>query len=56
MSRNALGNLANRYRAVLKKCHLLNILAGSCVLPLPQGVGAVDLNTIFDGNGHRGTI
>ncbi len=26
-SRNALGNLANRYRAVLKKCRLLNLLA-----------------------------
>ena len=25
-SRNALGNLANRYRAVLKKCRLLNLL------------------------------
>ena len=56
MSRNALGNLGKRYRAVLKKCYLLNVfgtllLAGSCLLPLPQTVMAADV-TLTQKNIH----
>lgn len=45
LSRNALRNLANRYRAVLKKCRLLNtfgilLLAGCCVVGRGGAVSA----------------
>lgn len=48
LSRNALRNLANRYRAVLKKCRLLNtfgilLLAGCCVVGRGGAVSAEPL-------------
>ena len=48
LSRNALGNLANRYRAVLRKCRLLNtfgilLLAGCCVVGRGGAVSAEPL-------------
>ena len=47
MSRGAIGNLVSRYRAVLKKCRLLNLLgtlalAGSCILSTSQVATAVE--------------
>ena len=56
MSRNALGNLANRYRAVLRKCRLLNllgslVLAGSCIFCMSQSVIAADV-TLTQKNIH----
>ena len=41
MSKGAIGNLVNRYRAVLKKCYLLNTLSalaitGMCMMPVPS--------------------
>ena len=40
MAKGAIGNLVNRYRAVLKKCYLLNTLSalaitGMCMIPVP---------------------
>lgn len=40
MSKGAVGNLINRYRAVLKKCHMLNVfgslaVAGMLVMAVP---------------------
>lgn len=57
MSRNALGNLANRYRAVLRKCHLLNafgtlLLAGSCICGTTLYATAADV----DGTGNGGKV
>ena len=48
MSRNALGNLINRYRAVLKKCRMLNmlgtlVLVGNCICGMPQAAIAADV-------------
>ena len=48
LSHNALGNLVNRYRAVLKKCRLLNtfgilLLAGCCVVGRGGAVSAEPL-------------
>ena len=31
MSKGAVGNLINRYRAVLKKCHMLNVFGSLAV-------------------------
>lgn len=40
LSRNALRNLANRYRAVLKKCRLVNTFGSLAVAAmLVMGVG-----------------
>ena len=41
MTKRAIGNLVNRYRAVLKKCRLLNVfgsllLAGGCIFGMAQ--------------------
>ena len=35
MSKGAVGNLINRYRAVLKKCHMLNVF-GSWAVPVSR--------------------
>ena len=48
LSHNALGNLVNRYRAVLRKCRLINtfgilLLAGSCVMGMGGAVSAEPL-------------
>ena len=61
LSRNALRNLANRYRAVLKKCRLLNtfgilLLAGSCVFITPNDTMAVDYTIDKDREWHEFTF
>lgn len=61
LSRNALGNLANRYRAVLKKCRLINtfgalLLAGSCVFITPNDTMAVDYTIDKDREWHEFTF
>ncbi len=41
-SKNAIGNLINRYKAVLKKCHLLNTFGSLAVAGmLAFGLGAL---------------
>lgn len=46
-TKNAVGNLVNRYKAVLKKCHILNVfgslaLAGTICLGMPSLANAAD--------------
>ena len=65
-TRGAIGNLINRYRAVLKKCHLLNTfgslaLAGMLVLGGATGSMAADLTIgtfeqVATGQYHRGEL
>lgn len=48
MTKRAIGNLVNRYRAVLKKCRLLNVfgsllLAGGCIFGMAQVAVAEDV-------------
>lgn len=51
LTKGAIGNLINRYRAVLKKCHLLNVfgslaVAGMLVMGGAAAAGAVDVNPV----------
>lgn len=70
LSRNALGNLINRYRAVLKKCRLLNllgtlVLAVSCLFITSNETLAIDYvidknyewhEFTFETSGHRARV
>ena len=38
MSKGAVGNLINRYRAVLKKCHMLNVFGSLAVAGMSWAV------------------
>ena len=47
LTKGAIGNLINRYKAVLKKCHLLNVfgslaVAGMLVMGGAAAAGAAD--------------
>lgn len=51
LTKGAIGNLINRYKAVLKKCHLLNVfgslaVAGMLVMGGAAAAGAADVETI----------
>ena len=53
LTKGAIGNLINRYKAVLKKCHLLNVfgslaVAGMLVMGGAAAAGAVTVNTVQD--------
>lgn len=68
LTKGAIGNLINRYRAVLKKCHLLNVfgslaVAGMLVMGGAAAAGAVDTvkitysgSTITAYNGQTTTL
>ena len=43
LSKGAVGNLVNRYRAVLKKCHLMNVFGSLAVAALITMGGSVAL-------------
>lgn len=50
LTKGAIGNLINRYKAVLKKCHLLNVfgslaVAGMLVMGGAAAAGAVTVTT-----------
>ena len=47
-TKGAIGNLLNRYKAVLKKCHLLNTFGSLAVagMLVMGGVGMATANTI----------
>ena len=58
VSRNALGNLLNRYRAVLKKCRLANTfgsLAVAAMLVMGINTDAIGTPVEFDRNTHEYT-
>ena len=40
MTKGAIGNLINRYKAVLKKCHLINVFGSLAVVSLLIGGAA----------------
>ena len=51
LTKGAIGNLINRYKAVLKKCHLLNVfgslaVAGMLVMGGAATAGAADVNPV----------
>lgn len=51
LTKGAIGNLINRYKAVLKKCHLMNTfgslaVAGMLVMGGAAAAGAADVETI----------
>ena len=53
LTKGAIGNLINRYKAVLKKCHLLNVfgslaVAGMLVMGIPQHIAAADISFTDD--------
>lgn len=53
LTKGAIGNLINRYKAVLKKCHLMNTfgslaVAGMLVMGGAAAAGAVTVNTVQD--------
>ena len=55
LTKGAIGNLINRYRAVLKKCHLLNVfgslaVAGMLVMGGAAAAGAADYSLSADLN------
>lgn len=55
LTKGAIGNLINRYRAVLKKCHLLNVfgslaVAGMLVMGGAAAAGAAEWNPSTDPN------
>ena len=55
LTKGAIGNLVNRYRAVLKKCHLMNVfgslaVAGMLVMGGAETAGAVNYTTVITGN------
>ena len=66
LTKGAIGNLINRYRAVLKKCHLLNVfgslaVAGMLVMGGAAAAGAADVtwnyaNDITVNTGDKLTI
>ena len=41
MSKGAMGNLINKYRAVLKKCHLLNVFGSLAMAGTLVATGAI---------------
>lgn len=58
LTKGAIGNLINRYRAVLKKCHLLNVfgslaVAGMLVMGGAAAAGAV---TVTMGQGFKDAV
>lgn len=51
LTKGAIGNLINRYKAVLKKCHLLNVfgslaVAGMLVMGGAAAAGAADVASV----------
>ena len=46
LSKGAVGNLMNRYRAVLKKCHLMNMFGSLAVAGLLVAGSAVSARAI----------
>ena len=53
LTKGAIGNLINRYKAVLKKCHLLNVfgslaVASMLVMGIPQHIAAADISFTDD--------
>ena len=50
MSKGAVGNLINRYRAVLKKCHMLNVFGSLAVagMLVMGGAGVAGAQTIVN--------
>ena len=61
LSRNTLKNLSKRYKAILKKCCLLNglgmlLVAGSCLFITPNETMAIDYTIDKDCGGHDFTL
>ena len=54
MSKGAMGNLINKYRAVLKKCHLLNVFGSLAMAGTLVATGAIAASaTEYSAMNHR---
>lgn len=58
LTKGAIGNLINRYRAVLKKCHLLNVFGSLAVagMLVMGGAAAAGAATVTTGQDFKGAV